>query len=399
MDVPSSIDDLKVLIKNKAQEDLHLDYKDRRAISEDKRHEIAKDVSAFANSDGGIIIYGIREAKHLPVEIDEGIDHNKFSREWLEQVIQSNISPRIDGLRINQIPISTETSAFAVLIPKSYRSPHQERSSKRYYKRYNFKSEPMEDYEITDIRNRMSMAKPLVNFDVQIKHGIRIYLVIENIGQIAAENVTFEFSPQLVWGNLGQMPPLLNRGIKRLPPGRKFHIMYHSFPEVFAKEDVIPHKFDVTVGYYHPEIVQQVSDTFHIDLEDYMQTSVIQSEIYEQGRNIENTLKEVVREVNKLNESLSKLSSIAGPTGLDLSATTVRNIGHLLSGDGLIEKIDPTRCDYSVFEEVLGINDELAYRIWSYFRHNDSSKSLSEIKGMTEELIKKFNQHFIVKSA
>ena len=43
------------------EESLNLDYKDARSIakSDSKKREITKDVSAMANSDGGIIIYGI----------------------------------------------------------------------------------------------------------------------------------------------------------------------------------------------------------------------------------------------------------------------------------------------------------------------------------------------------
>lgn len=104
MDLPTTKQDLESLIKNRVQESLHLDYKGSRAISDGAQGEIAKDVSAFANADGGMIIYGIQENQHLPEAIDEGVDHARFSREWLEQVILDNINPRIDGLLITQIP-------------------------------------------------------------------------------------------------------------------------------------------------------------------------------------------------------------------------------------------------------------------------------------------------------
>jgi hypothetical protein len=55
MELPQKVDDLESLIKNNVQENIHLDYKDSRAIDGKKRREMAKDVSAFANSDGGIL--------------------------------------------------------------------------------------------------------------------------------------------------------------------------------------------------------------------------------------------------------------------------------------------------------------------------------------------------------
>jgi len=41
--------------------------------TERNKNEISKDVSAFANSDGGTIIYGIEEEGHLPKRIDGGV--------------------------------------------------------------------------------------------------------------------------------------------------------------------------------------------------------------------------------------------------------------------------------------------------------------------------------------
>lgn len=70
------------------QENIHLDYKDSRAVDPKKSDEIAKDASAFANSDGGVIIYGVAEDNnHFPVKIDSGVDHLAFSHERLEQII------------------------------------------------------------------------------------------------------------------------------------------------------------------------------------------------------------------------------------------------------------------------------------------------------------------------
>ena len=53
--------DLEDLINNEVEENLHLDYKSAGSLSKEdkKKAEITKDVSAFANSDGGIIVYGI----------------------------------------------------------------------------------------------------------------------------------------------------------------------------------------------------------------------------------------------------------------------------------------------------------------------------------------------------
>ena len=170
IDLPKSIADLNKLITDQVQENIHLDYKESPAIDRSKRTEIAKDVSAFANSDGGVLLYGIVESNNLPVRIDGGVDHTTHSREWLEQVINSSISPRIDDIRISPIQLSVDRSVYSVAVPKSFRGPHQA-PDKKYYKRFNFQSVPMEDYEIGDLRNRRKFLPPLVNVDIEIEQG------------------------------------------------------------------------------------------------------------------------------------------------------------------------------------------------------------------------------------
>lgn len=154
------------------EENLHLDYKGAGSISktDSRKKEISKDVSAFANSDGGVVIYGVREfddaqRKHLPEKI-EPIDGIEFSKEWLEQVINSSISPRINGIKITPIQIGKKEDnqiVYVVEIPKS-NTAHQAKD-KRYYKRYNFESIMMEDYEIKDIINRLSKTEVEIIFE------------------------------------------------------------------------------------------------------------------------------------------------------------------------------------------------------------------------------------------
>ena len=83
---------LESLIENKVEESLNLEYKASGAFGKqnNKTTEISKDISSFANSDGGLIIYGMAEDEnnHLPKEIDP-IDIKQFSNEWLEQIIES----------------------------------------------------------------------------------------------------------------------------------------------------------------------------------------------------------------------------------------------------------------------------------------------------------------------
>jgi hypothetical protein len=116
-----------------------------------------------------VIIYGVREfdeagKTHLPDKIDT-IDANEFSKEWLEQIINSTISPRIPKVLITPIQAGNKEDnqvIYVVEIPKS-NTAHQ-MNDKRYYRRYNFQSIAMEDWEIKDIINRLSKTQVDLHF-------------------------------------------------------------------------------------------------------------------------------------------------------------------------------------------------------------------------------------------
>lgn len=177
MIAPQTKAELDKLISDRVEESLHLDYKDGRSfMSEGKKNpktEIAKDVSAMANSAGGVLIYGMKEhsepdKEHLPEKITP-IDRAQFSREWLEQVINSNISPKIEGLEIHPVPLDRLNEVVCVVeIPQST-TAHQNTADGRYYRRYNFQSVWMTDYEIRDILNRARHPVIDLRFEIEME--------------------------------------------------------------------------------------------------------------------------------------------------------------------------------------------------------------------------------------
>ena len=90
--------DLENLIAEGITESLTLEYKGSPALAKDSksRDELCKDVSAFANSAGGQIVYGIEEDKNVPTKLDEGADPS-ITKEWIEQILDSRSSRVLKG--------------------------------------------------------------------------------------------------------------------------------------------------------------------------------------------------------------------------------------------------------------------------------------------------------------
>ena len=132
---------LQRLVDEGLEESLTLDYKASPSLSREsgKPEELCKDVSALANSAGGQLIYGIEEDKAAgkPSKVDDGVIDPKITKEWIEQILNSKVLPRIDRVRIDRIDMETGKFGYVITVQQSQTGPHQAPDG-RYYKRFNF---------------------------------------------------------------------------------------------------------------------------------------------------------------------------------------------------------------------------------------------------------------------
>lgn len=148
--------DLQYLIDHKLGETLHREYKVKLSLEGDReRKELCKDVSALANGEGGIIVFGLDEADSeeggsLPVRLAPLTDRGQ--KEVAERVLLDGVSPRIE-FRFYPIEATDGSGEYLVLdVPKSLRGLHMVTLKKenRYYIRRNFSSVPMTPFEIEE---------------------------------------------------------------------------------------------------------------------------------------------------------------------------------------------------------------------------------------------------------
>jgi len=222
--------DIESFVSQRIEESLNLDYKN--IADYNKPNELAKDISAFANSAGGLVILGVEEDASDPTRIyPKAITwgDSSLSKETLENHLISKISYRIDGLRIVPVRKPDKSVIFLIDVPQSENPPHMS-WDKRYYKRLNFQSVPMEHYEVADFfgrrrKPRLSLVAEIIDIEdpnaQSVQFKIRIYLI--NKGKSAAKYtmVVISFNGATA---IGETP---NTNLQRIDSLREEYLLYN----------------------------------------------------------------------------------------------------------------------------------------------------------------------------
>jgi Putative DNA-binding domain len=230
--------DLQRLVDEGLEESLTLDYKASPSLSRDGKNpeELCKDVSALANSAGGQLIYGIEEDKSAgkPSKVDDGVVDPKITKEWIEQILNSKVQPRMDGVRIERIDMETGKFGYVISVQQSQVGPHQAPDGK-YYKRFNFQSVPMHDYEIRDIMRRatapdlevkLSLSVGSVEFapHQELSKPFFLNCTVINKSPTPANYAIVELFADYSMVNPFQVNPFIQVGEIDEPPAPKFRI-------------------------------------------------------------------------------------------------------------------------------------------------------------------------------
>src|SRR5438876_6503807 len=118
--------DLQVLIDNKISEHKRIEYKSALpGNSNEDRKEFLADVSSFANTAGGYLIYGIVANDGIPVDLCgvelDSVDRLKLT--WQSR-LRDCVEPQIPGIDIQPIELSSGNWVIILRIPRSWLAPH-----------------------------------------------------------------------------------------------------------------------------------------------------------------------------------------------------------------------------------------------------------------------------------
>jgi hypothetical protein len=140
---------LVALVDARASEGTYLDFK-RDLPGRDARgtQDLVADVSAFANSSGGDLIYGIDEdGEGQAAQIVPQAGNMDEEARRVQDVLMNGIEPRVPGLQV--VPISVDGGfVLAIRVPQSWAGPHRVRTNNAFYLRENGRKRTLDVPEI-----------------------------------------------------------------------------------------------------------------------------------------------------------------------------------------------------------------------------------------------------------
>lgn len=161
---------IQQLVYDESPESMTLEYKSEQSFSNKFRLEIAKDISSFANTKGGVIIYGIPERRVSDGTEEKAVPCSEYGiapvpnfESRLEDILTETTSPHLPDLLIKKVAISKRPGhvVYVVWHPESWLGPHMVQGLKeqRYYKRGLRRTVKMTEPEVRDayIRTRRNV--------------------------------------------------------------------------------------------------------------------------------------------------------------------------------------------------------------------------------------------------
>ncbi len=296
--------DIERIVNNKLSESKSLDYKREINLEKgDEKKDFLYDIASFANSDGGILVFGVSESKDsdgknngLPDEII-GLNIDNFDKLILkiEDLIHSSIEPNIPNITIKVLS-NKDKNVLLIAIPKPIGLPRMVtyNNSNKFYKRRNSGKYLLDIFELNQLfMSNFELTKQIEEYR---KERVQDVLNLGFISDLDPKNSTFIHIIPISYYTYNQLSLtedlLLNSIKEKLRPidSGSWDSRHNFEGFLLFNRNHSDRKVDSYVQLFRNGIVEFFTHAFHAENEKYklfylgwLESKVIES--------IENTIK------------------------------------------------------------------------------------------------------------
>ena len=149
---------IEQLVADQTREGPHLDFKRDlpTAWNDAAKHEFLADTTAFANSGGGDLVFGVDEdgqaqASRVMPQVISNVDQ-EIRR--LQDFLLNLAEPRLPGVKVHAVQVSvagTDGYVIVVRIPQSWAGPHRVRTNQHFFIRDGLRKRQLDVPEIRSL--------------------------------------------------------------------------------------------------------------------------------------------------------------------------------------------------------------------------------------------------------
>lgn len=283
-------------VANGQEEHLTLDFKtvsNANLKGEDDKRNFAKALSGFANSSGGLIVWGV-DARKNSQGVDCAVEAKPISSlrlfiSRLNELTGSFVNPLVDGVVHRGVEIESDTGFAITLVPASNSGPHMAKAGEdRYYKRNGASFYRLEHFDLEDMFGRRPRPNlvPVVKTEFSYSAttgGWTVAFDILNEGRGTAKHVCIEFPWQ---GGMKEAPSLWAHVQGAYDPTSRHHSLMFELP---APRVIHP---GMTIGFQELHLAYQPfqpGDTTALECKIYCEgcapaSHVIQGKLRQHGK-------------------------------------------------------------------------------------------------------------------
>jgi len=147
-----------------------------KGVNRASQYEFLRDISSFANTNGGVIFYGINAPQGIPIKINGlNIPKNAFEliENHLDDLLRDHIEPPIT-VGYHHTSLENARQVYALIIPRSLTGPYQlvfEEGNKPIHKEFWARSDAKKKYQlgVGQLRDAFRRSQALIDEVAQFK--------------------------------------------------------------------------------------------------------------------------------------------------------------------------------------------------------------------------------------